>query len=237
MSKTKQYDHPLGKTNRNKVLQAVAILHNPRPHDITNWINSSQDTDFLNKVLPKTTTNLPTTDRYLPLHLQKPIIHERPNSKRITIRSVHNALNELRKLGEVEHLTKGRYQLTDKVKQDTRFLASIWHIQAQYVVFSGVNNLHELVNRLGLFVAYVFVQSMKRFDVKVEDKDKVALEWVNGAIGLEGLLMSFMARFVPIVNPNTKTRFEIPVEKYEELSNMLKDISPELYNKWSSQPL
>jgi hypothetical protein len=242
----KKYDNPVGLKNKNKVLEAIAVLRNPRPQDILDWINdpTNSSDDFVNKLLSTVTerhTTIATTDRYLPERIQKKITTriDESNDKRISIRAVQYWCAKLVENGLIEHLLGGRYTLTDKVRKDVRFLGSIWNMQALYKVFNFQPKsnkqdryLQELITRLGAFVIYTLIQSTKPFDVKVKDnhhKDTLALEWIQNAISLEHVLMSFLATFIPIVKRgySREPRFELSREKYNELSEALRKAYPD----------
>src|SRR5438034_8706896 len=200
--------HPLREKNKNKVLEAIAALETPKPHEIVDWINNHNSFDFVNRLLSteQHNTTIITADRYLPEHMQRVMRQDKDRDERIKIRTVQYVCKELVEDKLVDHLTGGRYSLTDKVKEDIRYLANMFSFLSSYTLFNfkpkNKNRaLEEFATRLGVFIMYYFIQATRPFTdpkkkMAVEEKDRISLNWIQ-SLPLESMFMSVLATLIP----------------------------------------
>lgn len=229
---------PIRQMNRTLVLEAISEQGKARTQHILTYINTNyiqSRESFLDKILTDTITTIPVEDIHLPTHKQRHKTEKRRPERmdRIKKRTVIYVLKQLVEEGLINKDEYNYYRLTNTVKEDPRYLPKLWNLRVLGNVFN-VDSMQKLVNNVGFMVVYSLVMSTKPFAVGKSGphKNELALQWLHDSVSLEWLLMSFMAKFVPIVRrggDEKARRFEIPAEKFEELSNRLKAVNPKLF--------
>ena len=155
--------------------------------------------------------------------------------KTMSRQTIHFHCKELTHDGHIEY-GDGRYWVPDRVKQEIRYFGTWFGEVAVSRLFTeSVKDMTEFVNRVGAYFVYIFIEAMAPFSnkkLKANDKDMLAMDWVESAIPLRTLFWKFVQHFkgLEVVKGGHASRPTYELEDTSKLESTVKKLYPEIYN-------
>jgi hypothetical protein len=227
--KVLSFEHPTGRRNRSKILRAIVVLGNPSPREIKLLLDKEAENLVQN----------PYSAIFIPPEKMKGKIMKETMSER----TIFFWLRRLKKEGMVTH-QNNRYSLSEGAGNDVEFIAgmygsaiysNIWDLP---LAANPEEYLVEIVDRLGVFLVYMFLYSLQPFradvETKKEDLEALRNSWVNNGIPLF-LIYQFFRYSLGLLTISTNQAKKIEVseineKQYKRLNNILKKKYPLIFD-------
>lgn len=241
--KNKSWEHPMGKRDKLLVFDAIMRLGKPKVNEIKKWLDSNSkeplDKDPVS-VIDYYGTRYGELDDKIITDVKKPtniLPHNdfKAYPKTMSRQTIHFHCKELTHDGHIEY-GDGRYWVPDRVKQEIRYFGTWFGEVAVSRLFTeSVKDMTEFVNRVGAYFVYIFIEAMAPFSnkkLKANDKDMLAMDWVESAIPLRTLFWKFVQHFkgLEVVKGGHASRPTYELEDTSKLESTVKKLYPEIYN-------
>jgi hypothetical protein len=237
------WEHPIGKRDRLLVFDAIMKLGKPKVHDIKKWLDSNSiqplDKDPVSVIDYYNTRDGELDDKVI-TDIKKPtniLPHNDPKAypKTMSRQTIHFHCKGLTHDGYIQY-DNGRYSVPDRVRNELRLFGTWFGEVAVSRLFSGsVTGMTEFINRIGVYMVYVFIEAMAPFlDNKVKTtSDMLAIEWIESAIPIKTMFWKFVQCFkgLEVVRRENKGKpaYELDIKKINELESKLKKLYPDIY--------
>jgi hypothetical protein len=237
--KIKTYEHPLGWSNRNLIINTVVISKTPiGPRAITRNINNKKmqkNTDYILSipVAGALSQEADFEKRYLSSSQYNPtlnnLITEKESRSKLTERTVLKWCSILTEEGIFDH-KDNKYSISRKASKELRYFADMFGSQSlyyltQFPLRTTDKTIQEFVTRFGALMIYAFIIAAKPFQDKTKDKDRIIMDWIQHAIPITKMFQYFFATF----KTDTDDRYELDQKMIPELYRALEKLYPDIF--------
>jgi hypothetical protein len=234
------FDHPAGEGNRRKIIRAIKE-HGGR--DVS-WSD-------IKKQVEKNAREDIDADYSHQISTLEPSEKER-RVKELCMSEEALSQNLKKLVGKrvLEKNKDGLYSFTDKVLADARHFAPLFghralsrllnfHTGATITqpVPASAEGLPHFIERFGMLLIFILIEGSRKVKddtMKPEEKDKLAMEWVQNAVPLERMFDIFLAVYGPKDKryyDGSEPSCEIPDQTLDMLHKGLKQLNPDVYKE------